>query len=230
MCETGAFQAFLDSRRGYALALNGSLPGGLSPEDATHWIMTSFYTLRLVSEHEELCKRLIAAWQPLGVFGRVYVAQEGVNARVSVPGNMMELFTATIANVPELAGVYLNKDDPLPVTSAPFVKLQVKPRKQVLADGLGSKGYDWSNNGKKLQPALWHDKLQLVQQKAPNAPLLLDATSTRPKWGGLTGPSPLIPQRFAILGRPSKTNLNVCLRIERSSPIAQCPAPPSRSE
>jgi predicted sulfurtransferase len=69
---------------------------------------------------------------------------------------MMELFAATIANVPELAGVYLNKDDPLPVTSAPFVKLQVKPRKQVLADGLGSKGYDWSNNGKKLQPALWH--------------------------------------------------------------------------
>jgi UPF0176 protein len=174
VCETGAFQAFLDSRRGYALALNGSLPGGLSPEDATHWIMTSFYTLRLVSEQEELCKRLIAAWQPLGVLGRVYVAQEGVNAQVSVPDNMMELFTATVANVPELAGVYLNKDDPLPVTSAPFVKLQVKPRKQVLADGLGSGAYDWSNNGKKLPPALWHDKLQLVQQKAPNAPLLFD--------------------------------------------------------
>lgn len=41
------------------------------------------------------------------MLGRVYVAQEGVNAQVSVPGNMMELFTATIANVPELAGVYL---------------------------------------------------------------------------------------------------------------------------
>ena len=108
----------------------------------------------------------------------------------------MELFTATIANVQELAGVYLNKNDPLPVTSAPFVKLQVKPQKQVLADGLGSKGYDWSNNGKKLQPALWHHKLQLVQQKAPNAPLLLDATSTRPKWGGLTGPSPLDTATF----------------------------------
>ena len=164
------------------------------------------------------------------MLGRVYVAQEGVNAQVSVPDNMMELFTATVANVPELAGVYLNKDEPLPVTSAPFVKLQVKPRKQVLADGLGSKGYDWSNNGKMLQPVLWHHKLQLVQQKAPNAPLLLDATSTRPKWGRLTGPSPLIPHRFAVLGRPSKTNLSVCLRIERSSPIVQCPAPPSRSE
>ena len=31
----------------------------------------------------------------------------------------------------ELAGVYLNKDAPLPMTSMPFAKLQVKPRKQV---------------------------------------------------------------------------------------------------
>ena len=79
--DTPTFRSFLDTRRGYKLEQDGSLPGGLSPADATHWIMTSFYTLRPVPEVAELTVRLVAAWQPLGVLGRVYVASEGVNAQ-----------------------------------------------------------------------------------------------------------------------------------------------------
>ena len=51
----------------------------------------------------------------------------------------------------------------VPITSAPFAKLQVKPRKHVLADGFEpGVSYDWTNNGKKLAPAEWHERLSLV--------------------------------------------------------------------
>jgi len=53
---------------------------------ATHWVQ-SFYTLRPLNGADgvdDLCKRLLGAWQPLGVLGRVYVALEGVNAQVCV--------------------------------------------------------------------------------------------------------------------------------------------------
>jgi len=81
--ETAAFDAFLDARRGYTVAADGALPEGLAPADAASWILTSFYTLRPVPEVEALCKRLLDAWLPLGVLGRVYIAPEGVNAQVS---------------------------------------------------------------------------------------------------------------------------------------------------
>ena len=121
-----------------------------------------------------------------------------VTAQVSVPDNVMRLFETTVGQLPELEGVYLNKDDPVPYTSAPFAKLQIKPRKQVtsaarppvqyffsaltflpheqvLADGFEhGRGYDWNNNGKKLPPAEWHQKLELVATKDARAPLLLD--------------------------------------------------------
>ena len=72
-----------------------------------------------------------AAWEPLGVLGRVYVAQEGVNAQVSVPDNMMAVFKSTVEATREFEGVYINQDDPLDIDDLPFSKLQIKPRKQV---------------------------------------------------------------------------------------------------
>ena len=217
--DTPVFQEFLHARRGYAVAKDGSLPGGLSPTDATHWIMTSFYTLRPIADVEALCKRLVAAWQPLGVLGRVYVAEEGVNAQVSVPNNMMELFEHTVAAVREFESVYLNKDDPLPVSSEPFAKLQIKPRKQVLADGLDADvRIDWENNGKKLSPAEWHDKMQLVVSKGPQAPLLLDVRNFYESEVGLfAGAQPLDTATFRDTWKAFREKLSGllsrCLRL-----------------
>ena len=198
VADTPAFQSFLDERRGYALDADGGLPGGLSPADASHWVMTSFYTLRPVASVEDLCKRLVSAWLPLGVLGRVYVAEEGVNAQVSVPDNMAALFAETVAAVPELEGVYLNTDEPLPMTEQPFAKLQVKPRKQVLADGLGPHvRYDWANNGRKLTPAEWHEKMALVQRGDARAPLVLDVRNFyESEVGRFVGAAPLDTATF----------------------------------
>ena len=51
-------------------------------------------------------------------------------------------------------------------------------RKQVLADGFeDGVRYDWKNNGKKLLPAEWHQKLELVEKQVcgREGELLIDA-------------------------------------------------------
>ncbi|EKX46237.1 hypothetical protein GUITHDRAFT_70716 [Guillardia theta CCMP2712] len=136
--------------------------------------MVSFYRLHPLQDPEDLARRLRAAWEPLGVLGRVYVAREGINAQVSVPDNMLELFKQTVTAHSELDGVYLNCDEPLSKEYAPFSKLQIKPRKHVLADGL-PRSLDWRENGAKLSPAEWHSKVEQLNKEEEGAkPILID--------------------------------------------------------
>eukprot|EP00960_Hanusia_phi_P026696 746395-Hanusia_phi.AAC.1 len=174
VADTPGFAAYLETKRGYAIDANGALPNGVRPKDADEWIMVSFYRLHSIQDPEDLARRLRAAWEPLGVLGRVYVAREGINAQVSVPDNMLELFKQTVAAHSELDGVYLNCDEPLSMEYAPFSKLQIKPRKHVLADGL-PKSLDWRENGAKLSPAEWHAKVeQLNEEGRESKPILID--------------------------------------------------------
>ena len=172
--DTVGFSAYLEEKRGYAIAADGALPNGLRPEEAEQWIMVSFYRLHSLHDPEDLARRLRAAWEPLGVLGRVYVAREGINAQVSVPDNMLELFKQTVTAHSELDGVYLNCDEPLSKEYAPFSKLQIKPRKHVLADGL-PRSLDWRENGAKLSPAEWHSKVEQLNEKEESTkPILID--------------------------------------------------------
>ena len=61
---------------------DGALPGGVSPNNSNAWVMLSFYKLTTFPDPPDLCNRLMEAWGPLGVLGRVYVAPEGINAQV----------------------------------------------------------------------------------------------------------------------------------------------------
>lgn len=170
LADTAGFDRFLEAQRGYRVETDGALPGGVSPEQSDSWVMVSFYKLTSFPDPEEMCTRLREAWAPLGVLGRVYVAKEGVNAQVSVPSAVLPLFEQTVLGNADLAGVYLNRDEPVAFETQPFNKLQVKPRRQVLADGLDGP-LEWEKNGKHLSPAEWHARLDVPAEKAP---VLLD--------------------------------------------------------
>jgi hypothetical protein len=49
-------------------------------------VPVSFYCFRRVQEPAQLSRQLHAKWGPVGVKGRVYVADEGVNAQITVRG------------------------------------------------------------------------------------------------------------------------------------------------
>lgn len=88
----------------------------------------------------------------LNVFGRVYLAHEGINAQISVPASNVETFRAQLyAFDPALEGLRLNialDDD-----GKSFWVLRMKVRDRIVADGIDDPLFDASNVGEYLQAA-----------------------------------------------------------------------------
>jgi UPF0176 protein len=50
----------------------------------------SFYRYVRLADAETLRNELYLEWEALGVLGRIYISQEGINAQVSVPSANLE--------------------------------------------------------------------------------------------------------------------------------------------
>lgn len=82
----------------------------------------------------------------MGVLGRIYVANEGINAQISVPTHNIELFRAYLYSIEPLNNLRLNiavDDD-----GKSFFVLDVKVRKKIVADGIDDPAFDMANKGK----------------------------------------------------------------------------------
>ena len=79
------------------------------------------------------------------MLGRIYIAGEGINAQLSVPSNKMIEFKNSIDNVSFLNGVRLNIA--IEHDNEAFLKLKVKVRDKIVADGLDSNEYNLDKNG-----------------------------------------------------------------------------------
>lgn len=86
----------------------------------------------------------------LKVFGRIYIANEGINGQVSVPAGNYEAFKAALyAAAPELDGIRMNiavDDD-----GKSFWVLRMKVRPKIVADGIDDPGFDPSKTGQYLK-------------------------------------------------------------------------------
>lgn len=84
----------------------------------------------------------------LGVHGRIYVAEEGINAQTSVPIEKFDIFKKTLDEIGFLRGVRLNiavEDD-----GKSFFTLSVKVRPKIVADGLDDSTFNPSDTGTHL--------------------------------------------------------------------------------
>jgi UPF0176 protein len=91
----------------------------------------------------------------LGVLGRVYIAEEGINAQVSVPTANFESFKLYLYSIPALDGVRLNTavaDD-----SHSFYMLKVKLRKKIVADGLDDATFNPADTGEYLNAQAFNE-------------------------------------------------------------------------
>ncbi|MCE3268867.1 MAG: sulfurtransferase [Burkholderiales bacterium] len=105
----------------------------------------SFYKYFLISEpktmRDDIYKRLSA----LGVFGRVYLAHEGINAQISVPEHNFIAMRDYLYSFPPLDGIRLNiavDDD-----GKSFWVLKVKVRGKIVADGITDPSFSMENLG-----------------------------------------------------------------------------------
>ena len=89
---------------------------------------------------------LFIHWQSLEVLGRIYLAQEGINAQLSVPAKNFSFFKTQIDSIKFLENVRLNIA--VEQNNKSFLKLTIKVRDKIVADGLEDKNFDVTKKGK----------------------------------------------------------------------------------
>jgi UPF0176 protein len=89
-------------------------------------------------------------WSKLDVVGRTYVANEGINAQISVPHKNLDQFIKELYEIEFLEGIRLNFSVDDSEAEFPFLKLKVKVRHKIVSDGLNDETFDVTNKGKHL--------------------------------------------------------------------------------
>lgn len=107
----------------------------------------SFYRYVTIEKPIQFRDEIYTEWDELGVLGRVYFASEGVNAQISVPTHNMDKFRESLNTHPELKDMFLNIA--LGQNNS-FIKLKIKVKKVILADGIPDGEFDLENPGKHL--------------------------------------------------------------------------------
>ncbi|MDT0555523.1 rhodanese-related sulfurtransferase [Patiriisocius hiemis] len=105
----------------------------------------SFYQYAKIGNPQLFRNHLFIAWDELDVLGRIYVAHEGINAQLSVPARNFEAFKSFIDGIYFLENVRLNIAIEHDLKS--FLKLKVKVRHKIVADGLNDETFDVRNKG-----------------------------------------------------------------------------------
>jgi UPF0176 protein len=105
----------------------------------------SFYAYAHLQDPKQFRNELFIAWNSLEVLGRIYVAHEGINAQLSLPADHFYAFKETIEKYDFMKGIRLNiaveQDD------LSFLKLTIKVRDKIVADGLNDDTLDVTNIG-----------------------------------------------------------------------------------
>ncbi|GBF18452.1 MULTISPECIES: oxygen-dependent tRNA uridine(34) hydroxylase TrhO [Arenibacter] len=105
----------------------------------------SFYQYARIGNPSIFRNHLFIHWNELDVLGRIYVAHEGINAQLSVPAVNFNAFKAHLDSITFLENVRLNIA--IEQDNKSFLKLKVKVREKIVADGLNDDSFDVTNKG-----------------------------------------------------------------------------------
>lgn len=118
----------------------------------------SFYRYVILDEPQELRNQLYKDWFEMGIMGRIYIAREGINAQISVPEHNIDLFVDYLNSTPWFKNMPMKwavEDDHFS-----FLKLIIKVRHKIVADGLEDDSFDVTNVGKHLTAAEFNAALE----------------------------------------------------------------------
>ena len=108
-------------------------------------LTVSFYKYYKIKNPEDLRNQLFLFWDRIDVLGRIYVANEGINAQLSIPADNFEAFKLHLDTINFLKNVRLNIAIEHDLFS--FLKLKVKVRDKIVSDGLNDDTFDSSDIG-----------------------------------------------------------------------------------
>jgi len=129
-------------------------------QEAQKRITLSFYQYANIGNTSVFRDHIYTRWAEVGVYGRIYVAHEGVNAQISVPKTQWTAFEKEVNDIVFLRNIRLNiaiEDD-----GKSFYKLKIKIRNKIVADGLNDETFDVTNRGVHLDAQRFN---QLTEDK-----------------------------------------------------------------
>ncbi len=118
----------------------------------------SFYAYANLPDPKKFRDELFIAWNALDALGRIYVAHEGINAQMSIPADNFEAFRDTLESYDFMKGIRLNVA--VEQDNHSFLKLTIKIRNKIVADGLNDDTFDVTNKGIHLKAKEFNQLLE----------------------------------------------------------------------
>jgi len=126
--------------------------------DARPYTTISFYCYHPISDPQSFRNDLFLRFSQLEVVGRIYIAQEGINAQLALPSIHFEAFKAAVYTIDFLNGIRLNIA--IEEKQKSFIKLDIKVRAKIVADGIEDATFSLQNSGNYLDAAAWNDMME----------------------------------------------------------------------
>ncbi len=109
-------------------------------------ITLSFYKYASIKNPAKFRDDLFIFWDSIDVLGRIYIANEGINAQLSLPKKNLKIFSNHLIKISFLKGVRINIA--LQHNLKSFLKLKIKVKDKIVADGLNDSSFDVTKKGK----------------------------------------------------------------------------------
>ncbi|MDH3321744.1 MAG: rhodanese-related sulfurtransferase [Flavobacteriaceae bacterium] len=117
----------------------------------------SFYQYHKIENPQIFRDHLFLEWDKIDVLGRIYVSYEGINAQLSVPAENFNDFKTHLDGISFLENVRLNIA--IEQDNKSFLKLKVKVRDKIVADGLNDDTFDVTDIGVHLKAKEFNEML-----------------------------------------------------------------------
>jgi UPF0176 protein len=144
--------------------------------ETEHRTTISFYQYFPVDDPKLFRDEMYKSLDALKVFGRIYIATEGINAQLNVPDSNVDAFREYLDTIPALKDIRLNiavDDDARPATDSDkeindkplgrgksFWVLKIKVRDKIVADGITDPGFSMQNKGSYVDAKQMNELLQ----------------------------------------------------------------------
>ncbi|ALU73827.1 rhodanese-related sulfurtransferase [Tenacibaculum finnmarkense] len=120
-------------------------------------ITISFYQYYKIENPQLFRDKLFLEWNELDVLGRTYVSYEGINAQISVASENFLALKEQLDAISFLKDIRLNVA--VEHDNKSFLKLKVKVRNKIVADGLNDTTFDVTNKGVHLNAKDFNEML-----------------------------------------------------------------------
>ena len=117
----------------------------------------SFYQYYKIENPQLFRDKLFLEWNAIDVLGRIYVSYEGINAQLSVPSEKFYALKDQLDSISFLENIRLNVA--IEHDNKSFLKLKVKVRNKIVADGLNDETFDVTAKGVHLNAKEFNEML-----------------------------------------------------------------------